>query len=228
MIRINLLPYAKAKKRENVIQQVAVFLLLVLIAGIALLWYNAKLNKEIAALSSQIEYTKKEVARYKKIAAEVEELKNKLALLKQKLEVIAQLDANRESAYVLMDTFSEVIIDKKKKRRLWFTKLDAIEKKIKKPSGSKKGKKGKAAEAEVPEVPESNIEIRIDGIAIDNKTVADFMTRLEESPHFTEVRLITLRKERFNQGGGKKAIDLKGFQIACVNPPMKNNMGEEK
>lgn len=226
MIRINLLPYAKAKKRENVIQQVSVFLLLVLIVGIALIWYNSKLNKEIGDLHSQIEYTKKEVAKYKKIAAEVEELKNKLALLKKKLEVIEQLDADRETAYVIIDAMSDVIIDRKKKKRLWFTKLEAIEKKIRKPVSKKGRKKEKGAAAE-PDVPKSNIDIRIDGIAIDNKTVADFMTRLEDSEQFTGVTLITLRKERIKQGDGKKDIDLKGFQVSCIRPPMAKNNSDE-
>ncbi|MEZ4527086.1 MAG: PilN domain-containing protein [Desulfobacterales bacterium] len=220
MIRINLLPYVKAKKRENVIQQISVFLLLVLITAVALIWYNSKLNKEIAALVAQIDYTQKEIVRYKKIAEEVEELKQKLAMLRKKLEIIGQLDADRETAYAVVSHMSEVIIDRKKKKRLWFTKLDAMEEKTKR-SAPQRGKKGKAPEpAPAEEVERANVAINIEGIALDNKTVADFMTRLGESGLFTDVRLITLRQETMKTGGSEN-INLKGFQIACIKPPAK-------
>ena len=224
MIRINLLPYVKAKKRENVIQQVSVFLLIVLIVAVALIWYNSKLNREIGALVTQIDYTKKEIVRYKKIAEEVEELKQKLAMLKKKLEVIEQLDADRETAYAVVSHMPELIVDRKKKKRLWFTKLDAIEEKIKKPA-PQKGKKGKAAAEPAPapdeaEVPKANVAINIEGIALDNKTVADFMTRLGASGLFTDVRLITLRQQTMKAGDSKE-INLKGFQIACIKPSAK-------
>ncbi|MGE0084428.1 MAG: PilN domain-containing protein [Desulfococcaceae bacterium] len=222
MIRINLLPYVKAKKRENVIQQVSVFLLIVLIVAVALIWYNSKLNKEIESLLAQIDYTKKEVVRYKKIAEEVEELKQKLALLKKKLEIIEQLDADRETAYTVVSYMSEVVIDRRKKKRLWFTKLSAIEQKAKKAAPPAKGKKGKSAEPapQEVEVEKTNVAISIEGIALDDKTVADFMTRLGESGLFTDVKLITLRQQGMKTGG-KEEINLKGFQIDCNKPPVK-------
>ncbi len=61
--------------------------------------------------------------------------------------------------------------------------------------------------------------MQIQGIALDNKTVADFMTRLEEDSLFTSVRLINLQQELFKQGKGKDNIHLKKFVVACTNPP---------
>jgi len=78
MIRINLLPYRTARKKENVRQQVTIFLLLIVLITFSLVWYNNKLNKQIEALNTQIEFTRKEVIRYNKIAKEVDDLKNKL------------------------------------------------------------------------------------------------------------------------------------------------------
>jgi len=218
MIRINLLPYAKEQTRDNVIQQISVFLLIVLIVAVGLIWYNSKLNKEISALQTQIEYTQKEIAKYKKIAEEVEELKQKLATLKKKLEVIEQLDADRETAYVVVSRMADVIIDKRKKKRLWFTKMEAIEQKTKRAAPQRGKGKGAADAPQEPEVEKANIAISIEGIALDDKTVADFMTRMTESGAFTDVTLIMLRQQNM-KAGDRGDISLKGFQITCIKPP---------
>lgn len=51
--------------------------------------------------------------------------------------------------------------------------------------------------------------ININGIAIDNKTVADFMTRLERSPVYTGVTLKTVSAKKVQK------YNLKLFQISC-------------
>ncbi|MEJ2476502.1 MAG: PilN domain-containing protein [Desulfobacterales bacterium] len=51
--------------------------------------------------------------------------------------------------------------------------------------------------------------VRIDGIALDNKTVADFMTRLEGTGLFGSVRLQTIQKHVVKGSGLKK------FSITC-------------
>jgi Tfp pilus assembly protein PilN len=50
--------------------------------------------------------------------------------------------------------------------------------------------------------------VEVRGIALDNQTVADFMTRLEESPHFTDVRLQSTRRQAIGD-----LDNLKSFQI---------------
>ena len=52
--------------------------------------------------------------------------------------------------------------------------------------------------------------IRIKGIALDNKTVADFMTRLEVSKLFTNVNLTRLRKEKLKKLNLKSLKDIAG------------------
>jgi type IV pilus assembly protein PilN len=230
MIRINLLPYRTARKKENVRQQVTVFLLLIVLITFSLVWYNNKLNKKVEALHTQIEFTRKEVVRYNKIAKEVEDLKNKLAVLKRKLQVIEQLDMNRGRSFRILEGMTEVVIEKK----MWLTGLEAIEQNVRretKPQKGKKGKKGNQAET-TEEYKRPDVNLQIQGIALDNKTVADFMTRLEEDPLFTSVRLINLQQELLKQGKGKDNIHLKKFVVACTNPPtnpsMDNIESEEK
>lgn len=50
--------------------------------------------------------------------------------------------------------------------------------------------------------------VDVRGIALDNQTVADFMTRLEESPHFTDVRLQSTRRQAIGD-----LDNLKSFEI---------------
>ena len=52
--------------------------------------------------------------------------------------------------------------------------------------------------------------VNIKGVALDNKTVADFMTRLEDSKLFKKVELKTTKQQQF-----KKTINLKSFEITC-------------
>ncbi len=58
------------------------------------------------------------------------------------------------------------------------------------------------------------LSVTIQGFALDNKTVADFMTRLEDSTLFDSVNLMTLKQQNYN-----KDINLKGFAILCNKIP---------
>lgn len=64
--------------------------------------------------------------------------------------------------------------------------------------------------------------VTIKGFALDNKAVADFMTRIEESKFFDSVNLMTLKQQNYN-----KNINLKGFLISC-NKKLPNNAGTDK
>ena len=55
--------------------------------------------------------------------------------------------------------------------------------------------------------------VKVSGLAIDNQTVADFMSRLQKSKLFRSVRLGPIRQKRV------KKANLKSFQITCVKRP---------
>ena len=219
MIRINLIPFRAARKKENVRQQVSIFLLLVVLVAIGLVWYNAHLDGRIEALDAQIAYTQKEIVRYNKIAQEVEALKEKLAVLRRKLRVIEALEQNRGTAFRILNSLNDLLIP----NRMWFTRLEAINEEIEPPeenSGSRRRKKSKKKEASAEEVttPIARIDIIVEGIALDNQTVADFMTRLEESGIYEAVRLITLQQEILEQAVGDP-IRLKRFEVSFQKAP---------
>ena len=69
-------------------------------------------------------------------------------------------------------------------KRMWFTKLDVKENTV-----------------------------NIQGIALDNKTVADFMVRLQKCGLFSNVNLKTLKRQQVQKS------NLKSFQILCTKVP---------
>jgi type IV pilus assembly protein PilN len=183
MIRINLLPFRTARKKENIRRQLSVGLLLIFFVTLALVYYNLVLNNKISTLDSQIQDTKKQVETYRRDAKKVDEIKKKLANLEKKTNVINNLELNREWPVRLLETMTVAIVPK----RMWFTRF------------SSKGDK-----------------IVIDGVALDNKTVADFMTRLEATGLFSSVNLNNLQRKKIG-----KMPNLKGYTITCKRAPLK-------
>ncbi len=177
MIRINLLPFRAARKKENVRQQISIFLLSFLFIFAVIFYYNMILNSKIKDLDNKIATITKKMHKHNKINKEITSIKNKLAILKKKTDVIKNLEVSREKSVRLLDAMTNMVIEK----RMWLTSLEAKE------SG-----------------------ISTKGIALDNKTVADFMTRLENSKLYKNVILKITKQKKF-----KKSIDLKSFEIIC-------------
>jgi type IV pilus assembly protein PilN len=179
MIRINLLPFRAARKKENIRRQISVFFLSFFLMLAVLIYYNIHLGGQIKDLKTDVDDTKKEVAKFQKITKQIEEIKQKLAILEKKTEVIRTLETNRFEPVEMLDNMSGKIIA----NRMWFTSFD--------------------------DRPQN---VQIDGIALDNKTVADFMTRLEGTGLFGSVRLQTIQKHVVKGSGLKK------FSITCSKP----------
>ena len=81
MIRINLLPFRAARKKENIRRQVSIFLLTFLFITVALFYYNNSLNGQIETLNTIKENKKKEIKKYNKVNNEIKEIKKKLSLM---------------------------------------------------------------------------------------------------------------------------------------------------
>jgi len=65
--------------------------------------------------------------------------------------------------------------------------------------------------------------VTIQGIAFDNKTVADFMTRLEASSLFSSVDLKNLKMKKFD-----KTTQMKSFEVFCRKPDLKGTQKKVK
>ena len=121
MIRINLLPFRSARKKENIRRQVSIFLLSLAFMLIILFYYNFSLNSQIDNLNAKIKDTKSELAKYEKINKEIAGIKKKLDNLKKKMAVMDTLEAGRFAPIRLMDALTQVIVPK----RMWFTRLQS-------------------------------------------------------------------------------------------------------
>ncbi|MBW1724096.1 MAG: PilN domain-containing protein [Deltaproteobacteria bacterium] len=195
MIRINLLPYRAAQKKENIRRQISIFVLAVIMVVGTLVYYNISLNNDIDALNTQIKNTKSMLARLEKQAKKVDEIKKAFNTLKQKTDVIKNLETNRKIAVQLLDNMTTLVAEKvsasqsetsadsdsKPVKRLWFTNFQ-----------------------------ENKDKINLQGIALDNKTIADFMSRLEASNLFMNVNLKTIKQQKVNE------LNLKNFEIICT------------
>ncbi|MDY6823153.1 MAG: PilN domain-containing protein [Thermodesulfobacteriota bacterium] len=180
MIKINLLPYRAARRKENIRQQISIFLLLIIFATAGLVYYHIRLSGKVSDANDRLVRTQNELRSYKEKVAEVDRIKQKLSILDQKLQVMEKLNKDRKEPVALLQTITGLTV----KGRMWITSLEE----------------------------DSDTIVSISGIAMDNKTVATFMTRIEESSFFTSVDLSDLVSE------DKKGLKLKRFELKCSKP----------
>lgn len=176
MIRINLLPFRKARKKENVRQQISVFFLAMIFLALGMSYFAVALNRKIQDMEGRIRTSTLQLNELTGLTKEIEEIKKKLGIITKKTAVIKNLELNRKASVILLDTMTSMVIP----GRMWFTSLSAIS---------------------------DNVEII--GLALDNKTVADFMIQLEGSRLFSSVSLKTLKQQAI------KDVVLKNFEITC-------------
>lgn len=199
MIRINLLPFRAARRKENIRKQLTMFFLSLILVTLVCWYYSGKLGTRVEDLNGKLENTRKEFLTYQKKNFEIAKIKRELNVLNNKIGVIETLESNREGPVRLLDAMTEIVIPK----RMWFTRLQ---------------------ERETVESPEkTTTTINIDGLALDNKTVADFMERLEASNLFSSVNLQTLQQKKSGDD-----LNLKRFQINCTKVPLKTTDPADK
>ena len=183
MIRINLLPFRAARKKENVRRQISMFTLSIFFILVALFYYNSVLANQVAELENGVSNTKSELTKYKAINKEIKVIEGKLKILRQKRKVIEELDASREDAVRLLDMMTQVVVP----GRMWLSSFSA---------------KGTG--------------VQLSGTAIDHKTVADFMTNLQNVEQFSNVNLL-----RTSQTAFKPNVFFKSFSITFTRSQMK-------
>ena len=211
MIRINLLPYRESRKKESILRQINIFLAVFFIVFVVMLYYNIWLGKKINDLNTKIKNTKTMLAQAETQSKKVDQIKKELEKLGHKTDVIKSIEKNRRAPVILLENMTKMVAEKtsistpdasadndnKPVKRLWFTSFEA--------SGEK---------------------VNIKGIALDNKTVADLMSRLEESKLYNNVNLKTIRQQKIDK------LNLKYFEIGCVKsslkkPEKKNDVGSK-
>jgi type IV pilus assembly protein PilN len=176
MIRINLLPFRAARKKENIRRQVFIFFSLLILIALALVYYNMMLGQKIDALQTDVDETRSELNQTMKAAKEVDQIRKEIATLEKKMEIIAKLEKGRTDPVDFVEEMSRLVVEKK----MWLTSLS-----------------------------EDAQNVKMSGLALDNKTVAVFMRKLQGSTLFSDVDLQQLQRTDQNE------INLKSFNIQC-------------
>jgi type IV pilus assembly protein PilN len=126
MIRINLLPFRAARKRENIKRQISIFalVLLLLFAGMGYQYYD--LSSELSEVKAEQKRIKKELRSYDKILRKIKALNRKIKALKAKLRVIKRLEKGKSGPVLLLDQISNAV----PKDKLWITSLNQKKKSL--------------------------------------------------------------------------------------------------
>ncbi len=119
MIRINLLPFRLARKKENIRRQVSIFFLLVVFMIVLLAWYTIGIDQKIAQKKVEIIKVKAQISLYREKAGRVTEIKKKLKILEEKLKIVGSLKEKRKEQLALLEEMSDKIIPE----RMWIESL---------------------------------------------------------------------------------------------------------
>jgi type IV pilus assembly protein PilN len=112
MIKINLLPVRAAKKREFGRQQIVLFALILVLAGIGNWFWYSKVNSELNQLDGQITRTKAEISQLEKTIGEVKSIKEDKKALEDKLKILDTLKKGRTGPVKVMDELATIIPQK--------------------------------------------------------------------------------------------------------------------
>ncbi|MCP3872819.1 MAG: pilus assembly protein PilN [Desulfobacteraceae bacterium] len=115
MIRINLLPFRVARKKENIRRQISVFLLLILLVCAALFGIHRMVSQKILIVKENTKQVKQQISKYKEKADRVAKIKKDLKVLKDKLAIVKSLEGQREKQLILFDGMTNLIIPE----RMW-------------------------------------------------------------------------------------------------------------
>ena len=177
MIKINLIPYRAARKKENIRQQISIFVLFFIFLAMGLSYYHIHLAGEISQRNEVLKATQKNLKSYEAKVKEVDKIKSKLEVLDKKLDIMANLNKGREKPVKLLKTLTDLTV----KNRMWLTSMQ-----------------------------EAGNRISLSGIAMDNNTVAMFMSRIEKNDFFANVELSDLVQV------DRKGLKLKQFNLLCT------------
>jgi type IV pilus assembly protein PilN len=119
MIRINLLPFRAARKRENIKRQIGIYICTVLIVIAAALIYSQRLFDRVSDLKDEETKVKKELASYKKELDEIRNLDRKIKEIKTKLNVIKNLEKGKTGPVLLLSDVADAV----PKDKLWLDSL---------------------------------------------------------------------------------------------------------
>ena len=117
MIKINLLPFRAARKRENIKRQITIYALAVALSLLIMGYYFIQLSSEVRSKKKEESRITAELASYQKELNEIKQLDKKIKEIKTKLNVIADLEKGKTGPVLLLSDIASAV----PKDKLWLT-----------------------------------------------------------------------------------------------------------
>jgi type IV pilus assembly protein PilN len=109
MIRINLLPFRAARKKENIRRQVSYYIGSVILAVVVMFYLFLEIRGELNSLIGEKQRIETELATYKDTIKRIDELEKRIAEIRKKLDVIEDLEKKKTGPVHLLDQVAEAI-----------------------------------------------------------------------------------------------------------------------
>lgn len=119
MIKINLLPFRAARKKENIRRQISIYALIVIFVLVVTGYYFLTLSREISRLETEKAQKKKELATYAQTTKKIKALRIKIKKIKGKLNVIQDLEKKKTGPVLLLDEIATAV----PRDRVWLSSL---------------------------------------------------------------------------------------------------------
>lgn len=126
MIKINLLPFRLARKKENIRRQVSIFFLSIVMIGLVMTWYALGMDKKIVETRTLTKQVNTQIALYKEKADRVTQIKKNLKILEDKLKIVSSLEKQRNAQLLLLEELSDKVVPE----RMWINSVKADSKHV--------------------------------------------------------------------------------------------------
>jgi type IV pilus assembly protein PilN len=117
MIRINLLPFRAARKKENIRRQVSYYFGSVILVLAIMFYAFLEVRGELNSLKGEKQRIKTELATFEDTIKRIDELEKMIAEIRKKLDVIKDLEKKKTGPVHLLDQVAEAV----PKDKLWLT-----------------------------------------------------------------------------------------------------------
>ncbi len=196
MIKINLLKQAKkgvSKKEITIYKQLIMGGVLVAAVLVVIVLMELNIRNKMSSARNNIAQLNQRLVQLNKVVSEINNFKKMKDQIKAKLDIITNLEKSRTAEVHLMDELSKSIpYDPSSilSKKLWLVSLQ-----------------------------EHGDLIGMDGVALDNSTIAQFMDNLSKDPYFSDINLSKTEQIKSND------LLLYKFSLSCkFNPIPANSM----
>jgi len=119
MIRINLLPFRAARKRENIRRQITIYALVVLLTISVITYYSIQLTSRLGELKDEEARVAAELKTYDTTLKKIRALEKQLTEINTKLKVIKRLEDGKTGPVLLLEQIANAVPENK----LWLKQL---------------------------------------------------------------------------------------------------------